>query len=685
MAGHKFWGFVAAVGVAAPIHAEEAPIVVTARVDPYRAVDVAAARTGTALRDLPQSVTVLTRARIDDQAQSQLGAALRYVPGVTLGQGEGHRDQIVVRGQASTADFFADGLRDDAQYYRPLYNAERVEVLRGANALLFGRGGGGGIVNRVSKSPTFGPATAAVAGSLDSYGAWALSGDGEVPLATNAALRVNATYERLATHRDTFGGHFAGIAPTLALRQGGGTELTLAYEYGEDRRVTDRGVPSLGGTPIRGYTRTFFGDPAANQSRVTAHTGRVRLRQELAGNLTLDASLLAAHFDKYYGNVLPRGATATTVELEGYSSAVVRDNRIAQAVLVWTPVTGMLHHTVLAGIETGTQDTDGLRNEAQFVTPAGSAARVTVALARRLTLPQVRFGPTSRSTLSHVRTLSGFVQDQIAIGAHVEVVAGARYDVFRIDSINRVNGFAAQRSDAMWSPRAALIVKPAPNLSLYASYARSFLPQSGDQFTVLDATTATLAPEGFRNLELGAKWDPLAALSLTAALYRIDRSNTRAADPATGNPVLTGASRSEGFEASLSGRLAPRWQASFGLALQRGTIRSATTAAPAGRRLDKLPAAQVTAWTRYDVSTRLGFGVGVVHQSGQFATISNAVRLPGFTRIDGAIYLRVSPALSLQLNAENLTNTAYFASAHTDYNIAPGAPRSVRLGVKVGF
>ncbi len=683
----KFWSSAILVWsiAAQPALAEDAPIVVTARVEPYRPADVDAARTGTPLKELPQTVTVITRARIDDQAMTQLGEALRYVPGVTLGQGEGHRDQIVLRGQSTTADFFIDGVRDDAQYYRPLYNTERVEVLKGANALLFGRGGGGGIVNRVSKEPASGAARATLAAGIDSYGMWSLAGDASTPLGSHAALRINATYEHLANFRDVFTGHFAGVAPTLALRPDARTELTLVYEYGEDRRVTDRGVPSRGGVPITGYERTFFGDPAANQSRTTAHIGRARLRRELTANLTLDATLEAAHYDKYYGNVLPRTATATTVDLDGYSSTVARDNRIAQAVLVWKPVTGALRHTLLGGFEAGDQDTDALRSEAQFASGPGFAARVTVPLARTLTLPPVRFGPTSRSTLSHVRTLSAFVQDQVAIGDHLELVAGLRYDDFRIASLNRINGFAAQRSDGKWSPRAALIVKPVAALSLYASYARSFLPQSGDQFNVLDATTASLAPEAFRNLELGAKWDPAPRLSLTAALYRIDRSNTRATDPRTGNPVLTGSSRTEGLEVSLTGQIAPRWQASLGAALQRGSIRTTTSAAPAGRPLDKLPAAQFSAWTRYDATARIGFGLGLVHQSGQFASISNAVRLPGFTRIDAAVYARITPVISLQLNVENLANTAYFASAHTDDNIAPGAPRSVRLGLKAGF
>jgi catecholate siderophore receptor len=160
---------------AAPVLAEEAgeapAIIVYGRPDGYDIEQTpTATKTQTPLVDVPQAVTVISREQLDDQGLESLGEALRFVPGVVLGQGEGHRDQVTLRGQNSTADFFVDGIRDDAQYYRPLYNVERVEVLKGANALIFGRGGGGGVINRVSKAPEFGSAKATVAGGIDSFG-----------------------------------------------------------------------------------------------------------------------------------------------------------------------------------------------------------------------------------------------------------------------------------------------------------------------------------------------------------------------------------------------------------------------------------------------------------------------------------------------------------------------------------
>jgi len=642
-----------------------------------------ATKTETPLIDVPQTVTVLSREQLDDQGVESLNDALRYVPGVVLGQGEGHRDQITLRGQSTTADFFLDGLRDDAQYYRPLYNTDRVEVLKGANALIFGRGGGGGVINRASKAPEFSKARTDFAGGIDSFGAWSLAADLDRPLGEAMAVRLNATYEDFANHRDFYEGRFIGIAPTLGWKLGQATRLVLGYEYADDQRLTDRGVPSLAGAPLKGYDDTFFGSTAANPSEVQAHIARARLDHDFSDALTANLSAQYAHYDKYYGNVYARGATATTVELEAYNSDTIRENWMVQGNLVWKGDTGGIGHQLLLGFEASDQLTDAKRSDGAFGTSA--AARVTVPLAQRLAVPAVTFGASSRSSLSKVRALSAYVQDQIDLGSLIKVVIGLRYDDFRITSTNRANNFRAARSDGKWSPRAGLIIKPRENVSLYASYAKSFLPQSGDQFTVLDATTATLAPEEFRNLEAGVKWDLTERLAFTAALFQIDRTNTRANDPVTGLVVQTGQSRTKGLEAAMVGQLAKGLQVTLGYALQDGEIRSTTAAAPAGRTLAQLPRHQFSAWGRYDFTDRLGLAVGAVRQSQQFATISNTVRMPGFTRIDAALFYKLSDAAQLQLNVENLTDTDYFPSAHTDNNISPGAPLNARLGVKLKF
>ena len=664
--------------------AADAPaIIVYGRPDGYDIEKTrTATKTETPLIDVPQTVTVLSREQIDDQGVESLGEALRYVPGVVLGQGEGHRDQVTLRGQNTTADFFLDGLRDDAQYYRPLYNTDRVEVLKGANALIFGRGGGGGVINRVSKAPEFEKARTDFSAGVDSFGGWSIAADLDQPVGESFAARLNATYEALNNHRDRFDGHFTGIAPTLGWKLGEATRLVAAYEYVEDRRITDRGVPSFAGSPLRGFDEVFFGDTTLNRASVTAHIARVKVDHEFSDSLNANLAVQFGDYDKYYGNIYPRAAaTLTTVEFEGYENYTKRQNWSAQANLVWQGETGGLNHQLLIGFEASDQDTDDARALTLF--GPTNASRITVPLGRQITVPGARYGAISRSSASNVRALSAYIQDQIDLGEVVKLVLGLRYDDFRITSTNRINGFTATRSDAKWSPRAGLIIKPRENVSLYASYARSFLPQSGDQFVVLDATTATLAPEEFRNLEAGVKWDVTERLAFTAALYQLDRTNTRANDPVTGVAVLSGKSRTKGMELALVGTLAKGLQVTLGYALQDGEVTATTTAAPAGRTLAQLPRHQLSAWGRYDVTDRLGIALGAVKQSDQFATISNAVRMPGYTRIDAALFYKVSDAIQLQVNVENLTDTDYFPSAHTDHNISPGAPLNARLGLKI--
>jgi catecholate siderophore receptor len=665
--------------------ADRRPIVVTGHIESYRSETAAGVKAPTPLLDVPQSVTVLSREQLDDQGVTQLTDALRYVPGVVLAQGEGNRDQIVLRGQNTTADFFLNGLRDDTQYYRSLYNIDHVEVLRGANALLFGRGGGGGVINRVRKAPSLSGQSLGASAAVGTFGDFALAADLNAPLSQSVGARLNGTYEEFDNHRQDFHGRFIGVNPTLAFAPSADTRIDLSYNYDDDRRTADRGVPSLGGKPLEGYRDTFFGRKDTNIAAVQAHIVEARLTQQLADSLTLTVAGQYSHTDKYYANIFAGAAVnpaTNTVSLSAYNSTVLRESWIGQANLTWQGKTGPIGHTVIAGIEGGDQATDAARSEGIF---PGNKTSATVALADRLDIPAITFGAPSRSTHAKVTTVSAYVQDQIELAPFLQIVAGVRYDSFKIRADNLLNSTSAGRTDHKWSPRAGVIVKPRANVSLYGSYTKSFLPQSGDQFSALDAVQATLAPEEFRNLEVGAKWDVTPALALTAAAYRLDRENSRFNDPVTGLPLLSGKTRTRGIELSATGKILPQWQVSLGYALQDGKVRSSTTAAPAGRALALLPESQISLWTRYDVTDKLGLGLGVTHQSSAYTTISNTVTLPAWTRVDTAVFYNLTKSVSVQLNVNNLLNEQYFPTAHTDNNISTAQPRSARLTVRMGF
>lgn len=664
-------------------------VIVTGRAAGYKADDIATAtKTDTPLIDVPQSVAVVTRARIEDQALHSMGEVLRYVPGATVGQGEGNRDQITLRGQGSSADFFLDGLRDDVQYFRSLYNIERVEVLKGPFALTFGRRGSGGVINRVQKVPHADGWKGSLNGSLNSLGARDVGLDVNAPISGNAAFRLNGFYEDLANHRDFFGGRRYAANPYLGVALGD-WQLGLSYEYVNDQRKTDRGVPSVAvgagqaNRPVNGQRDTFIGVPAANDTGFEAHIAKLRLDGQLASHLKASTTLLYGDYDKYYGNVFANGVASSdngTVALGSYRDATQRRNFIAQGNLVWDFTAGFSAHKVLAGAEYADQRTDSARNN-------GTLSAGTFNLAQPTLFPTVSWGAASRASYSKVEVFSAYLQDQISLGAHVDLVLGLRYDRFALNGVDKVGPPAGRlfaRTDEKLSPRLGLVIKPQENMSLYASYSRSFLPRSGDQFLSLTVAQSNLEPENYTNYEIGAKWDIRKGLNATVALFQLDRSNATTPDPANvANTINIGTTRTKGAEVALAGRIAPHWQASVAY-----TYQDAALGGNGAVRLSQVPEHQFALWNRYEVTQKLGLGLGVVHQSSMFAAIRTAAtttQLPAFTRVDGGIFFKPHPRLQLQLNVENLFNVTYFPDAHNNNNISTGAPRNARLTARIGF
>jgi catecholate siderophore receptor len=651
-----------------------------------------ATKTATPLIDIPQSVDVISQDAIDDLSMRSVADVVRFTPGVSIGQGEGHRDQITIRGANTTADFYIDGVRDDIQYYRGLYNLERIEVLKGPNALIFGRGGGGGVVNRVLKRP-MADDFASVSASVDTFGGRAFEVDANASASRSAAARLNAIYEAGRNHRDSFASTRKAVNPVFRAALGPDTRLDLAYEFAADERVVDRGVPSQNGRPLAGFRDDFFGDKSVNRSDFSGHYAAVDLSHAFSEKIEANAKVVYANFDKSYRNLFP--ATAVTTNLSGerlfaveaYEDSFARRNFFAESNVVAKIATGPLHHTILAGAGFGDQRTHNARVNGFFdsgVVTTSNGRRTIVPLADPFAAPPVTFrsGVGNRTVFSEADVVSVYAQSQTKIGEHVELIGGARWDRFSLALANVLSGERLTRKDSVVSPRVGAVLKPVANASLYASYSRSFLPQSGDQFVALDATLAALEPEQFENLEVGAKFSPTKNLGLALAAYRLDRDNTRAPGPTPGSVALTGAQRSRGLEFSVSGSLTDRWTALLAYALQDAEIVATTAAAPAGRKVGQAPRHAFSVWSRYELTSHVGLGVAVQHQSKSFASITNAVILPAYTRLDAALFLKLNDAIEAQLNAENILNADYFPSAHNDNNISTGAPASVRFTLK---
>ena len=649
-------------------------------------------KTDTPVKDIPQAMTVITEAQVEDQALRSVGELLYFVPGATPGTGEGNRDQITLRGNNTTADFFRDGVRDDVQYFRDFYNAERVEVLKGPNAMIFGRGGGGGVINLVTKRSTL--ATRREFALLgDSEGSIRLTGDVDQPLGSGLGLRLNGLYE----HGESFRRHADleryAINPTLGWAAGPDTRIDLSYEYLHDRRTADRGVPSLSDglaatvdEPLKGSDRTFFGDPDRSYSRADVHLATLAAEHRFSDRLTLRNRTLLADYDKFYQNIYPNSAVGTSgmVTLSAYNDTTKRRNLFSQTDLVWNGRLGGIDQTLLLGFEVGGSDGRNQRRNGIFTeTGTGSLVRPLGSVTVDAPLTFLANGNNARVETG---VMAAYAQDQIRPTDWLEIVAGLRFDRVRIEVLNRATGIEFARTDKLWSPRLGLILKPAHNLSLYASYSRSYLPASGDQFNSLSLTTESLKPERFDNYEIGAKWEPVPGLLATIAIYQLDRTDSQARDPA--NPqliVLTGEHRSKGIELGLERSITDRWLISAGYALQDAEITKTTTAAPAGRGVPLVPRHSFSLWNRYELTDRLGLGLGLVARSKSYASLSNAVRLPGYARVDAAVFYELTKDIDAQLNVENLLGTDYFPTAHNDNNIAPGAPFTVKGALRFGF
>lgn len=667
---------------------------------------VTATKTDTLLRDVPQSVTVITQQQIQDQGIQGLANAVRFVPGVNMAQGEGNRDAAVFRGNASTGDFFLDGIRDDVEYIRDLYNIERVEVLKGSNAMIFGRGGSGGVINRVTKEANWGNKRE-VSVALGSWDGRRISADLNQPLSADSAARLNVLYEDSGSYRDGVNLERYGINPTATFNVSDSTFATLSYEYFNDERVADRGVPSWQGKPVKVDASTFFGDP--DVSVVTAEVNILSALVDHAFNETthLRNRTRVADYDKFYQNVYPGAVNtaavgmsppSTLVAISAYNQGTQRDNLFNQTDLTFEGQTGNIKHTFLAGIELGKQNTDVLRVTGYFANPSNpSGAQVTsvqVPVDNPFATPVAyRQSATDANNSSEAKLAAIYVQDQITFTPQFIAVLGARYDRFEMDASNNRTGAQFSSSDGLVSPRIGLTYKPVDTVSVYTSYSLAHVPRSGDQLASLSLNNQALDPEKFTNLELGAKWDIAPNLTATAAVYELQRANVAVINPANPTELILASGdsqRTKGLELSLTGNITAAWTMSAGYSRMDGELTqdirtSATAISRAGSTLANTPEQTLSLWNRYDINEQWGFGLGVINRSEVFASIDNKVALPDYTRVDAAAFYNISEDIKVQANIENVLNEDYYISAHNDNNITPGSPLAVRVAMTLAF
>jgi len=634
----------------------------------------------TPIIDVPQSLSIFTAEQITDQGITSIGDIIDYTAGVNTSQGEGHRDAVVFRGVRSTADFYIDGNRDDVQYYRGLYNVEQIEILRGPNALLFGRGGTGGVLNRVSKKAKLDEAFTGYKASVNSFGGVGVELDHNFSSGDASAVRINAMYESLESHRDFFDGDRIGFNPTARFELTEDSILDLSYEYVDHDRFIDRGIPTgADGRPVEALEDVVFADPEVNLTELKAHLFRASLQHNFTDSLKGNFSAFYGDYDKLYQNFYASGYDQATniATLDGYVDTTERSNLILSANLVNEFAAGNTEHTLIFGAEyidtSSDQDrfnpvfsTSGNDKENFFATRplAFSGGAGITATGAQTTYAFSSLNDDTRVDLS-VNSL--YVQDQIAFSENFDVLIGARYDSFDIDVFNAANGESRSRKDSEVSPRLGFIYKPQENISLYASYSESFLPRSGEQFANINGDNDRLDPDTFENSEIGVKWDFEGGLSLTAALFENEQNRpvVSDADASTFDVIK---SEISGFEVQLNGQVTEAWY----LTASYTNLDGETTSSGTVPR--EIPENMFSMWNKYQVSDKFGLGFGVTYQDESFINNSNSAVLPSYTRVDAAAYYDVSDKLRVQVNVENLTDELYFPNSHSTHQATVGAP-----------
>ena len=649
---------------------------------------VSALKTPVAVLNVPQTVSIITDEDIRKQGFRQIGDIIRYTPGVNTSQGEGHRDSVVFRGIRSTADFFQDGVRDDVQYYRSLYNVEQVEILRGPNALLFGRGGTGGALNRVSKKAVLGDTFGALEFGVDDFGSNDIALDYNTSSDDDLAFRLMIHSDALKNHRDFYDGDRLGINPTIKIKVSDRTSLDLSYEFADHERYIDRGIPTENGKPVERFSKITFGDSMGNNlSTLEADIFRAIMSTNFSDTTKANLTIVSSEFEKIYQNYYASGysAGASVVTVDGYNDPTERENTIISGNLINELEIGSTTHTLLFGAEMIDTSNKNKRYDTYWATTKSD--KETFNITRPMNFLVNSFGVATnndfsedlnRQTQSDIKVTSIFFQDQIDVSDNLKLLIGGRHDSFDITVKDIKNGSAQSREDKEFSPRAGIIFKPRENVSLYYSYSESFLPRSGEQFKSLSASSAALDPDVFESSEIGAKVEVTDDLGFTIAYF--DSKQVRAVrDSVSGETSEIVGLQVDGFELEVKGDINDKMSLVFGYSALDGKTSK-------GGEPREIPDQMLSLFATYEVSDKFGWAVGITQQGeSNIANDKPGLVLPEYTRVDLGAYYQIADDLSVQMNLENLTDELYFPHSHSNHQASVGEPLNVRLSIRMTF
>jgi catecholate siderophore receptor len=652
-------------------------------------ITTTAAKIDAPLRDIPQTVNVVPEQLIDDQAAHSLQDVLKNVPGVSFNLGDGQRDQFVIRGFDAIGDLFVDGIRDDALYYRDLSNIERVEVLKGPAAVLYGRGSSGGIINRITKKP--GEKIREVTLTVGAYEQRRAELDIGDTLGDAAAFRITGAVEDSGSFRQQGFLERENFAPSLALQFSENTKLLLQAEKLHDRRITDFGIPAYRGKPVNVDIDTYYGSRNAKDDDYTDSdvlSGRATLEHKINDNLVLRNVAGTYNYDLDRNNTLVAGVNETngTAALTHNQVARQDDGWFNQLELLQKLELAGMQHQLLYGVEVGRQYKDMKRW-------GWSGTNQNVSLFNPVLPSLSQFGTrNAQPNMNNLTTLeitSGYIQDMVTLSKHWKALVGTRHDKFEQKVEDRRSAIDPERTDSEWSPRAGLVFQPNDWQSYYVSYSRSFQP-SGETLNFSQAQSE-MAPEETANIEVGTKMDFFGGrLSTTAAAFHLERENIKGVNPATNTLVSVGTQRTRGVELTMAGEIAPNWQITAGYAHLDARITESVArqngVALEGNRAALTPQNSANLWLMHNLGGGFSVGGGLNYVGDRYTSADNLVTLDSYLTAD-AVAMYQSARYDVALNLKNITDKEYFISGHgTSNNLnAPGAPRTAELTLRLYF
>jgi iron complex outermembrane receptor protein len=633
-----------------------------------------ATRTATPVRYVPQAIDSVKTDNLRSYGTNDLGQALSGVPNVSSGA-DTRFDSLRIRGFDASNDFYLDGIRDDSQYVRDLHNIERIEVLKGPAAVLYGRGGQGGIVNRVSKLPLAGRASSieAQGGSNDLRSLYA---DLSTDATDNISLRLNMGNEDNNSFRDGVSGNRQLFAPSMSWQLTPDLNWLVQYEYSRYNRTPDRGIPGVNGRPADVSRGTTYGDKR-DYIDDKSQSLRSRLAYELNDSWqlrhTLGVFTLDSNFDNTYA--VSYDPKTNKVGRQRWQQDLTTRNLFNNVELEGGFTTFGLEHRLLTGVELGNQR----RDPKLYRAPLAAVPSVDV-YNPNTDLRHYGRLPAFSSSHTEAQSQGLYVQDQLRLNDQWQLLAGLRYDRFDVESTNKLTNASEQVVSHSTSPRVGLVWTPLEHHSFYASWSKTFSPTGGGLIGITPNAAGNandLSPELTKQKEIGVKSDWLDdRLSTTLAVYELELYNRRTRDPLDPTiTLLSGEQRSRGVELTATGKIVGNWYVRGGVGVQDAKVVKDNNGFE-GKRISDVAKRNASLFVTWKPEMGWYAETGLTLVGDRYADNANTVVLPGYGRWDALAGFR-QKEWDVRAALNNISDKTYYASATSAAQIQLGDPRSL--------